>query len=477
MSHSHLFLRKALALAFVPVICLQNWVFTGIPNYYLQHWFIYLATIFLLLYWKTGDFKILAFCRKYGKVFAVLSVVTAFQAVSLSISVQEAYTGSFWSNYAIHLIKLFAQFPFLVAIIALYDLLVRDTEIHRHIFYGFVFSLLFTITICFIQIFCIICTKIAFPYFQEMNRFLQTIIINAASLLEARWNNNIYDFYFNGSYTTTLIRVNGIFEEASALAANISTFSLPICLGLILSPKARTRKTGFAACLALITISVASVSLTGIILAGTATLLLLFYAALSGMRMRRMGVSLCLMALVLAALSASPYHRTMFFHCISKLTDMANPRLVITQKSAEMAAENPVLGVGRGMFSFYLEERIAPLPVADTDPEFIEWRKRGSIPQLSSILGVAAEYGIILVLGLSGIITYIGRALHRFTLLSPASASWKVITATYLAWCVLAFSASFGSIDWRNAMFNSVFFAAIAILHNLPYPKTPSACE
>ena len=467
MNNDHLLLRKTFALALVPVICLQNWVFTFIPSYYLQHWFIYLATGFLFLYWKMGIFRPLSFCRRYWKVFAILGIVAAFQAVSLFISVSEAYGDAFWRSYVVHMAKLFAQFPFIIAILALYDQLARDTEIHRHILYGFIFSLVVLVVICCIQILYILCVMAFSPHVDALANTLRSIIHGVANLLEARWPVTIYDFHGNDSYATHLIRVNGIFEEASALAANIGTFFLPICLGFIFSKKING-KAAFAFCLALIAINIASVSLTGIIIAAAALPLLFIYAHRAGMNMRHIYIIFCTLALIPLALAASTHHRTRFLAAMDNYFGMKSPRPVVTLQSAELAKTHPVMGVGRGMFTFYLEKRIAPMPIADTDPEFIQWRKWGNIPKLSMILGITAEYGAILMLGLLGIAIHTGYRLYRFARLPSAPEAWKMAFHAYLAWCVLAFFASFGSLDFRNAMFNSIFFAAIAFVHNRP---------
>lgn len=134
----------------VPAIAFQVWLFQFIPNYYLQHIFIYFLAIFLILSYCFDllDFKV--FWTKYKKIFFLIPALLFLQILAFykSAYLYEDAGSDFFISIFKHSLKLIVQIPFIIAILLFCDTILKLVKFIKPLLVGFIFvlALLFAVS-------------------------------------------------------------------------------------------------------------------------------------------------------------------------------------------------------------------------------------------------------------------------------------------------------------------------------------------
>jgi len=276
--------------------------------------------------------------------------------------------------------------------------------------------------------------------------------------LEARLHHNVYDTYHQGSYALTGFRINGIYEEASALASNVGTFFIPLGFGLCFFI-GKAKMYGRIIVLISLLILAGTASLTGLALFATGTMVIVG-GFLWQQQTRRMSLFfLLLLVPAVVLLIFSTQIRKQF----NTHSSGSTPRIVITLDALDLIREYPWLGVGRNNFSHYIVKQKRYVEAADRDRELSTWKKAKRVPTLSALPGVVAEFGILVMLFCCAVLAGLWRKLYRLRQSGGDKEFYTAVLAAYSAWLAMALVAGFGSTSLRNPMFLLLFFAVAAV--------------
>lgn len=466
-------MRSVATFMLFPCAAWQVWI-TDLPNYHLQHLFIWLLAPFMAWGYHCGWWTIRGTYKLFRPALPWLSIFLLAQAVASWHSAyafgQEAIAKSVFFD----VVKLCAQLPFL-ALFALLGVATTQTEqSQRAVLYGVISLFLF--------IFIIFCLQAAFVYLhtplghqyhlhappedpriQSILNTLRPLLKSIASIFEARWKDGVYDFYKQGAYVLFLARINGIFEEASIFASHVGVIFVPLSVGLLAVGRQKKSKPlkiiswiiFICACLMM----AACRSTTGQILAIAAILIWVFmYCAV---KLKRNFIFAAVGAIVFAvALNCIPQGDTNLFKRIAEgYATSGNPRAVIFRGSLTLIAEHPFWGTGRSWYLPYLyagEE----YQKNSSEPELAYWKKVG-VGEMSAILAFTARYGIPFTAGAVLLFFMLGRRLFFLRSLAPNNPCLEFTAPAFWAWGTMAFTTLLGSYDPRNALLLlplSIFF-------------------
>lgn len=465
---------RIFAFLLIPMACWQVWLFPGIPNYYAQHFLLYPSLVFMLWAWKRGLWTLADAWRLARPFFPWLLLLVTMQAVAdwRSVRFFLAEGAPMWPSIATDLIKLGVQLPFILFFALLCRVLLREETSRRAMLQGAVWSFGFLAFWCTVQ--AVYVYTVATPFYPEqesgseeilaVRKLLRVMLENVSPWLEARWPSIVYDFYEKGSYSLTLTRFNGFFEEASALSAMVGVFFAPLGFGLLglANYKRKFQVVGTVILVASLGIMIFCRSGTGQILS-IVTLSLMVLSCLRG-RFKLFKI-FAGAALVVACTYAALYapHVGSYFAYRDRVFELSKtPRVIITLDTLDILKAHTLLGVGRNWYFAHLQNGQRYLANL-SDPELRVWKERRSGGELSALPALAAQYGlplIILAFIFVGRIWWRLQTLHRA---QPVNSLLAFMAPACTAWLVLGLTALLGLLDIRNPLFCLPFFCFYAI--------------
>lgn len=295
-----------------------------------------------------------------------------------------------------------------------------------------------------------------------------------ASLFEEQHPGRI-DFYYNGSYATTLGRINGFSSEASFLAAQVGIIFLPVLLSSI---KNRVNITGFnnkyykfinwGLLIFLWVILLFAKTSTGILVIVLSVLMLFFTASISEKVVYFVLGIFASLILVIGYLKIGPLKEIIDNYLLHK-SGVSN-RLGGTIGLIITFFHHPFFGVGTGYESYYLMKFV---PAGTTDNwEFLNVFTKSGYPVQSVIPDLFARYGLIIMLPVT---FYIGMKIQSALKLKKYinitnvhdeySDLGKVTIDAFLIFIVMYLIIGLFSFGWYNSCYFVMFFFYIVSLN------------
>lgn len=439
----------------------QRWIFPFIPNYYFQHALIYLCLPAMAWTWLAGRWHIADGWRTARPFLPWLAALFVLQALACwqSATLFAAPGQSVAKAVAVSLARLAVQLPFPLLFMELCRLMAEDGEARRAGLAGAVVSCLALFAICLLQLAYLYTLPGTEGLAGAANQALRTVLLPIATFLEARWPDAYYAFYAGGSYTLTVQRVNGVFEEASALAVVLAAFHIPLGFGLLALGRAVRRRR--VAWLGIAIICVGSLLLA---LCRSSTALLLLpvvlaagiFAAPRQWRLRACA-AIAVLIVVFGLLAVRDSKLAFFVKRFENPDVRQLPRMLIPLELAGIAAAHPLLGVGRGWYGPYLTGSATYRQAAERNEELQAWERGGTIPPLSALLGQAAQYGLIVIGAAILMLVRMRLRLRSLARAAPDSALFAFCDGACAAWLPLFLAASLGSLDLRNPLVSLPF--------------------
>ncbi|MDR3319397.1 MAG: hypothetical protein LBS77_00145 [Desulfovibrio sp.] len=453
-----LLLTRIFATLLIPLACWQLWLFTSIPNYYLQHFFVYPCALFMLWalkrnLWSPADS--LEFVRPF---LPWLALIFATQALAHMNSARLFLPGDVSQVKAVlfDLCRLGVQVPFVLFFAILCRILMREEVAQLLLVRGACWSFVALAIWCAMQMAYVYDTP------SILKSTLHKLIVSWAPWLEARWVDAVYNMYEKGSYTLTTSRVNGFFEEASVLSAMTGVFFVPLAFGLM--GKGTPKSTFTGACLLFVCLAILLLccSVTGLLLL-TVTFALLMCRCLSG-RQKFMKIAAALIlsaACLFAALAVIPIPNYLK-NKLQYSNLLHQPRIIATLDTLDIIMEHPLIGVGRNWYFAHLHQGRRWMENL-SDPELYAWKASGRGGELATLPALAAQYGLPIILAATAYAVWICLRLRRLRRLQPENPVFRFASPASVAWLILAFTMSLGLVDIRNPLFCLPFFCFHAI--------------
>lgn len=480
----------------VPMASWQVWIFPSLPNYYAQHVLIWPCLVFMFWAWGRGLWSL-------GEAWSLALPFLPWLALLLLLQIWADWQSA--SVYApgaaplavvVSLLKLLVQLPFLLFFALLCRVLLRKERNQKALLAGTLAVFVLLCLQCMVQVLYIsigysIRKEVLNPEsgWQSLGTLLGEFLRHVSPWLESRWPEAVYDFYSRGGYVLTIGRVNGFFEEASALAAILAVFFLPLGFGLLaVASRNRRRDAGWRSesCLVLgwIIIVVCLVllmlcqSLTGVIAALVLCVLCLrpfarlwFSQGMTG----KMIVLLLSAAVAIACLSAMKSGAgisTVDFlkNKIAVMQTRLPPRIIVTLDTLELIARHPLTGVGRDWYFAHLHEGRRFMDNL-SHPELHFWKKRGTGGELSALPALAAQYGLPVTLAAIWFTAGICHRLCRLHRRHPRNALLAFMAGAAPVWFVMALCISLASVDIRNPLFSLPFYCFLAVAQGVGAPE------
>lgn len=453
------------AFALVPIALWQRWIFRFIPNYNMQHLLFYVALPVLCWAWASGLWSPRRGWRRMLPLLPVAALVLAVQGVAawnsaLRFPVEGVPA---WRAVAVSLVKLGMQLPFIAFFMELCHLLMACPASRRNVVRGGVAGFAALCVLCGLQ--GVYAYGVGFGLVgpDKMAGYAQ-FLRGVAAVFEARWGDAVYDFYSNGSYALTIFRINGVFEEASALAVMLGVFFIPLGFGLTGLAAGAARRMGYGLVAGSCLLMVLALTSTGLVLALTG--LMLLAGALFRLRPRLgvivLGVAAACVLAVAVAMPQLPFRAGQFVERLSLERLESLPRYVLARELLGTAREHPLVGVGRGWSSSHALEREG-YHAAMGDYELASWAVRGKLPILSALPELLAEYGFPVVLAAAVGLCWLWRRLRRLHASAPDSAALSFASAFCGPWLIMLLVASLGSFDIRNPLIVVPFYCLLAL--------------
>lgn len=455
------FVLRFFAALCVPLACWQIWIFPMLPNYYAQHIFIYPTLIFLVWAWRHGLWTLHEAWQTARPWLPWIVVLCCMQALAGWHSAQQYAQGgrSIPLSVLIELGKLLIQLPFLLIFTLLCRVVLRDAAARHTLLWGALTAFAALALLCMVQ--AVWVYSASWPWLAQtgLPERCRDILLALSPYLEARWHDGIYDFYSQGAYALTLLRINGLFEEASALSALLAVFFTPLAFGLMRMGRRDAVIAGaliFAVCCFLCVICQSTTGqVLALIMLGMLGMLIL--TAFKG-RYRVWG-TLCVLAFAAVCVYVAltlPNVSTYFKDRIKNHTVSTMPRTVITLDTFDIIAGHPLLGVGRGWYFAHLHEGQRFMRNLH-NLELRTWKERGMGAELAALPALAAQYGLPVILAALFVVWRVWRRLHCMRRDNPHTIN-NFMASACTAWIVLAFVTTLASIDIRNPLFCLPFF-------------------
>lgn len=461
------------ALLIIPVANWQRWILPTIPNYYLQHLLFYVCAPILLHAWRRKIWAPYDALLRARSMLPLLAVILPLQAYAFWMTAAQFAPEKTWMSVLISLLKLCSQLPFLLFFLEVCHVLVQEKAWRRNMLVGACGSFAALMTICTMQGIYIYAQDHGFISDSSLARYAE-VLKHMASVFESRWIGGVYDFYAKGTYALTVYRINGFFEEASALASILGVFYVPLGIGLLhLGRHQRSQRTewaGVAIVLFSCTVMVLARSSTGLGLALVGMVLL----GVSYIRKTSPSTSphqkylatggIMLTMILLGSIAISVPSVSQFLVQRLNYENVAHlPRVVVTREVLALAADHPLTGVGRGNISPHVLASDSFKQHADKDAELGAWQQQGKLVILSVLPEALAEYGIPLVAAGMALLARLWLQLRRLQQHSPHSARLRFAAASCGAWCLMFLAASPGSHDIRNPLISLPLFLFIVL--------------
>ena len=432
----------------VPLACWQKWIFPSIPNYHLQHGFVYFSILFLLWAWFKNLWSFSDLKPFLVKAAPWLAALFVFQGIAFWQSA-EAYLDSGQAILASMLTgaaKLAAQLLFALVFLLLCVVLTRNAKSRKYLLLGAIAAFISVAIFCVVQGVIIYGVHVGKPEYGWLYRAARALNRVMALLVEAQWNDAVYDFYSEGSYTQKLFRMNGVFEEASVLAAWVGTFFFSIASGLI---ALRRGHGGWIMAVACLVILVASTSFAAVVFIFACIIVLLLHVFAE----YRAWTKIAFILLALAVVTAATYHLPQTQTKMAQIKDASLPRVTVPLATLEIVKKHPLFGVGRGWFTSHVVVEPIYAEAAPRNFELKAWKAMGRVPQLCAWLGLAAEYGLPAVACALFALCFLWKKIYTHARNNPDSALWRFSSAACGTWVFMVCIAAFADIEIRNPLF------------------------
>lgn len=216
-----------------------------------------------------------------------------------------------------------------------------------------------------------------------------------APIYEARWvpykiMGSLHYYYTNGSYATTMLRMNGLSKEASTFSIGIALFFVPFFMPLATREIPGINRKKYLIYTILISAILASAqSSTGIALSGTVIALIVYYGKKSFLRNLFLSL-ICFFVLMLVYIYAQDAEY------ISKLSDLSNVSTQ-TRYGTIVAGLRSILDfpfLGRGM-AFYTN-LFDYVPSWGLSQEITLYADRDALRVFFLPIAIYGEYGLII---------------------------------------------------------------------------------
>lgn len=453
------------ALLLAPLMCWQVWIFPQIPNYYLQHALVYPTVLVMLWAWSQRLWSVAEAWRVLRPFLPWLGVVVVLQGLANWQSASQFLPpdGNVPLAVAKGLAKLLVQVPFVLLFLMLARVILRDGRAPRLFLYGAVASFAVLALWCLVQIIYVYGHRL--PFMQVPAALCKTLLTSLSPLLEARWKDCVYDLYKLGAYSLTIGRINGFFEEASALASNVAVFYVPLAFGLLGLGNRKTANAGIAVLAGSVLLLALSTAATALPLLG-GIFVLCCICFRQRFRWRTILLGLCLCAVVGAGIwNTAPVQRMVRAKSLASMQQ--SPRVVCTLASFDLVRQHPLLGIGRDWYFPHLHNQPRYLARLEDnrywkDRELRTWKERGSGGELSAIAAFLAQYGLPVGILACAFLYMLCRKLKRLSCGCAASPGVRFLLAAWPAWLCLGFVAGLAALDIRNPFFSAMLFAGLA---------------
>lgn len=462
---------RLMSFMLAPLACWQLWIFPSIPYYHFQHLFAYPVCLYFMWLFATGYIRLADMYRRWRPFIPFALLVLVLQSVALWQNSLLPDTTPLLQRLlpmSIALCKTVLMWPMLGIVGEICLFTVQRPFALRASAYGYAYVSLPLLILCIIQGIAVYTAASSNSMLLALHESCAQLLRVISPYLEARWPNSVYNFYTQGAYSLSILRINGFFEEASALAGWIGTFFLPLSFGCIFVRNPRIPWLplyGWISAIIWIILLFLLLSTTGQAIAIAALVLLLLFSlrgkakAITG-SLAVLCLSLCLViSLNVPSVGIYLQHRSQHW-------DMSTlPRVIIMLDSVDLIREHPLTGVGRGNFSAHIVQGMRYKAQVAYDEELTTWQKNKSVPPLSAILGFTAQYGIPLALLLLLGMARVCYTLYRQWRAQPNEPLAQFAFAACCAWYVLAGVAASASLDLRNPLFMLPLCTFIALAH------------
>lgn len=336
------------------------------------------------------------------KVLLWLVVICVSQFISMEYSIAEI--GSMPFNFSI--VKGFATFIFLIMYIFIIYYAINLLIISKETMFNFIKSIFLTFIIYEILV--------IFP--QVLSSLTSGKMFNSwvnllGSLFEQRWDGR--HFYDNGSYVTTLFRVNGLTPEAGYLAAQIGIVLIPFLLAairnnqmILVKNKSISQLINWVFLIGTLAILLFAKTTTGFLVIGLTLFCLIIFAD-GKQRIIYSILGILILSCIYVLYQNNMYINALVSEFLVDKTGTSN-RLGGTLGLLYTFIQHPVSGVGYNYHWYFLDKNV---PVeTKKNVEYIYVYAVSGYPILSVVLGWFAEFGLITIIPM---LTYIFRKIKQ----------------------------------------------------------------
>lgn len=288
----------------VPLIIVFFLTVSGDVNENIRN-FINVLNIFLLLYLFLYEYGF--YFQDYPKIPNIILLFFSFVGFSLFISTL------FSVNIVLGLNEIARQLIFLAIIFFLYGLIKSKKEIYLYLA-AILFSSLVIVTAIIIE-------------FLKTDTILYTLM------------------------TTGYVTLGGFFNNASAVGGFFAV-SIPLTLILYFHPKLNERKFKFLT-LFFLTLQTLGILLTNSRAAITGTFIAILFVLFVLKRSAAKKVILTIL-IIIPFLFLLPGYETIFDHYLRTDRIFENTRYILWDMSFKIFKDNPIFGIGPGMFNYYM---------------------------------------------------------------------------------------------------------------------------
>ena len=459
-----------------PIAAWQVWI-TDIPNYHLQHILMWLLIPFLVWAWYKNIWKIKDIYFLLIKLTPFLLLILFLQAIAAWQTALELNQANIWLYISTTLLKIICQWPPLLLLLLTAIIFIREPGCSRAVLQGAI-VLFFVVFVVFIleAIYVYLRSPYGIPYdnypypkdpiIQQILSIIKPILILIGDI-EAQWKNTVYSFYHGGSYSLTLPRINGIWEEASIFAANISMLFIPLSAGLLgLSRSLNLKKLRILS----IFIFISSCIMLAMCRSTTGQILLIpaicvwtiLYINKTNLKkiLTYIFVSTCFFLICIALI---PQGSTSIIKRLDNYALSSAPRAVITRTSISMIPDYLIVGSGRESYLPLLYKHSEYRKYSSTDPELKAWTK-DKTGELSALAAFIVRYGVIITTLIIFFLISLAVKLRRHKHFEQNNIKLNFAVPAYITWLVMCFIILIGAYDPRNALLilPLCFFIAIA---------------
>jgi hypothetical protein len=452
--------RATVILAFllVPIASWQVWIAQGLPNYHLQHLFFYPCAAFTLWMvvcrrWRPADMLKTFPPKLWLWLGAVLVLQTMASWQSASTLRPDIDAKGMLAILAMDAVKLVTQMAFMLFFWAFCCMMVKLQSARRAIVCGAI--------ITFVILSLWVAVQMAFVYIHDsyFKEIVRNVISKLPPFIEAQWvDKNTLSFYEKGSYTLTLLRINGFFEESSQLANIIGVCFIPVSFGLLESNKKRVIYYGLSMLIISSIILTFCQSLTGILLV-IVVLSLFFVMQVKKRAWAPVIIALCLSISLATIVATSPLAQKYTISRINNHHIKTLPRYITTKGTLDIIVTHPILGVGREWFFTWLHSGTQWHKHAE-DREIKIWTEMGRGGDLAKLPTLIAKFGIpVIAFAFYWIICQYLQLL-RAARNHPVNYELQFTVTAITVWLCMAIITAAGSLDVRHPLlFLLGFFA------------------